>query len=82
MPQRVDKSKPERSATDGEPVPPRYWWLKRILVAVGVLVLLLVVFRLWWGWEAQRRLDAKIAEVSRRRSAGDARGFPAAAGTG
>jgi hypothetical protein len=44
------------------PVPPRYWWLKRVLVAAGALVLLLVALRLAWGWEAQRRLDAKIAE--------------------
>jgi len=43
-------------------IPPRYWWLKRILAAVGVLIVLLVLFRLWWGWEAQRRLDAKIAQ--------------------
>jgi hypothetical protein len=44
------------------PIPPRYWWLKRILLAVGVLILALVVLRLWWGWEAERRLQAKIAE--------------------
>ena len=42
-------------------MPPRYWWGKRILLAVGVFVVLLVVLRWWWGWEAQRRLDALIA---------------------
>jgi hypothetical protein len=44
------------------PIPPRYWWLKRILLATGVLVVALVILRLWWGWEAERRLEAKIAE--------------------
>jgi hypothetical protein len=45
-----------------EPIPPRYWWLKRILLAVGVLILALAALRWWWGYEAQRRLQAKIDE--------------------
>jgi hypothetical protein len=44
------------------PIPPRRWWLKRILLAAGVFVLALVGLRWWWGWEAERRLQAKIAE--------------------
>ncbi len=44
------------------PIPPRYWWLKRILLAIGVLILALVALRLWWGHEAERRLQAKIDE--------------------
>jgi hypothetical protein len=44
------------------PIPPRYWWLKR-LGAAGVLwLLLLVAVRWWWGWEAERRLQAQIAK--------------------
>ncbi len=45
---------------DGEtrPVPPRYWWLKRVLLTTGVLAVALVVLRLWWGWEAERRWQA------------------------
>jgi hypothetical protein len=50
------------------PIPPRYWWLKRILLAVGVLIVGLVVLRLWWGYEAERRLQAKIDEL---RAAGE-----------
>lgn len=42
-------------------IPPRYWWLKRLLIGGGVLLLALLVLRTWWGWEAQRRLDAQIA---------------------
>ncbi len=47
---------------EARPVPPRYWWLKRIGPAAGVFVLALVGLRLWWGHEAERRLQAKIAE--------------------
>jgi len=51
------------SATDDTPpIPPRYWWLKRILLAVGVLILALVALRWWWGYEAERRLQANIDE--------------------
>lgn len=55
---------------DGEtrPVPPRYWWLKRVLLTTGVLAVALVVLRLWWGWEAERRWQARIAEY---RAAGE-----------
>ncbi len=49
-------------AEDDRPVPIRYWWLKRIALAGVVMVLGLVALRLWWGYEAQRRLDAVIAE--------------------
>lgn len=44
------------------PVPPRFWWLKRLAVVFGVYFLALVALRVWWGYEAERRLQAKIAE--------------------
>lgn len=47
---------------DTRPMPPRYWWLKRILLAVGVLIVALAALRWWWGHEAERRLQAKIDE--------------------
>jgi hypothetical protein len=53
-------SSPTQAAV--RPIPPRYWWLKRILVGVGVLLAALTGLRWWWGWEAERRLEAKIAE--------------------
>ena len=46
-----------------EPIPPRYWWLKRIGVAVGLLLVALFALRLWWGWEANRRLQAEIDRI-------------------
>jgi hypothetical protein len=46
-----------------EPIPPRNWWLKRIGVGVGLLVIALVALRLWWGWEANRRLQAEIDKI-------------------
>lgn len=45
---------------DATPVPPRYWWLRRILIGTGVLLVGLVGVRIWWGWEAHRRLTAQI----------------------
>ena len=44
------------------PVPPRWRGLKRALLIAGVALLALVCLRLAWGWEAKRRLTAKIAE--------------------
>lgn len=57
----TDATKPP-TAADIPPIPPRYWWLKRILLTAGFLVLALVALRWWWGYEAQRRLQAKIDE--------------------
>jgi hypothetical protein len=45
------------------PIPPRYWWLKRIMIAVGVLLILLLALRLWWGWEAHRRFQAELDKL-------------------
>ncbi|MCH9001442.1 MAG: hypothetical protein IIC02_02620 [Planctomycetes bacterium] len=45
------------------PIPPRYWWLKRISIGVGVLLVAVVFLRLWWGWEADRRLQAEIDRI-------------------
>lgn len=46
-----------------EPIPPRYWWLKRIGIAIGVLLVALFALRSWWGWEANRRLQAEIDRI-------------------
>lgn len=43
-----------------QPIPVRYWWLKRISVVAGVLLVGLVLLRVWWGHEAERRLQATI----------------------
>ena len=52
---------PTAAADDALPVPPRFWWLKRIALAATVFAIALVALRLWWGWEADRRLNAAIA---------------------
>jgi hypothetical protein len=49
-------------------VPPRFWWLKRIACAGAVYVLILIVLRIWWGWEAERRFSAAI---EKHRAAGE-----------
>ena len=41
---------------DIRPAPPRYWWLKRGVAAVALLILSLIALRLIAGWSADRRL--------------------------
>lgn len=51
-----------------QPHPPRYWWLKRIAIVSAVLVALVAGLRLWWGYEAEHRLNALVAQY---RAAGE-----------
>ncbi len=44
------------------PVPPRFRWLNRFGKAAVVLVVAALLFRVWWGYEAHRRLQAQIDE--------------------
>jgi hypothetical protein len=44
-----------------EPRPDRYRWTRRGLKLAGSLVVLLAGLRWWWGYEANRRLQAEIA---------------------
>ncbi len=53
---------------EGLPIPPRYWWLKRIIIASVGLIVALVALRLWWGWYASRML---LAEIDRIIAAGE-----------
>jgi hypothetical protein len=46
--------------------PPRFRRLKRWSVIGVVILFLLIGLRLWWGFEAQRRLDAMIAAAHAR----------------
>ena len=48
---------------DTIPVPPRYWWLKRIMIASAALILALIALRVWWGWYASRHLQAEIDRI-------------------
>ncbi len=55
-------------ADQDEPlVPPRGWWRKRLLIALGAVLLLTPAVWFCWAWEADRRLSAVIAA---RRAAG------------
>jgi hypothetical protein len=51
-----------------KPIPPRYWWLKRIVVGVAVLLIAFGALRWWWGIYADR---AFRAELDRHRTAGE-----------
>lgn len=48
--------------TPPEPRPDRYRWTRRSLKLAGCLVVLLAGLRWWWGYEANRRLQAEIAK--------------------
>jgi hypothetical protein len=50
------------SEPDG-PYPARFRWLKRLAVFCFLLAASLFALRLWWGREAQRRLDQALAPV-------------------
>ena len=50
------------------PIPPRFWWLKRLALGGVCLLLAVVGLRLWWGYEADRRLQRQIDQY---RSAGE-----------
>jgi len=41
---------------------PRHRWLKRIGLMIALSLVALVALRVWWSWEAGRRLRAKIDE--------------------
>ena len=43
------------------PIPLRFWWLKRLALGGLVVLLLLVLLRVWWGYEAKRRWDSLLA---------------------
>jgi hypothetical protein len=47
--------------SEATPMPPRFWWLRRIAVGVAILFLTLGLLRWGWGVYAQRALDAEIA---------------------
>ena len=45
------------------PFPVRFWWLKRLTLLCLLLAGSLAGLRLWWGWEAERRLGRALAPV-------------------
>lgn len=51
---------PSAFAPEAEPVPPRFWWFKRLWPLVAAWLLLMIGLRIWWGYEAQRRFDQRI----------------------
>ena len=46
--------------------PGRFYWLKRLSLALGVFFALLIVLRIWWGYEAHRRLQTEIDRIIAR----------------
>jgi len=55
-----DDVTPGAESSGVRPIPPRYWWLKRLSIGFVGLVVLLVLARIWWGFEADRRMRAAI----------------------
>ena len=59
----IDRDETAPTGKPVSPVPPRFWWLKRIIVVSATLLVVLLGVRLWWGWEANRRLQAEIDRI-------------------
>ena len=47
-------------SAEGVPFPVRFRWLKRFVILGGSLLVALVLLRVYWGFEANRRLQAEI----------------------
>ena len=43
------------------PWPPRFWWLKRIALGWLFVIALLLIVRLIWGWQIDRRMENQLA---------------------
>lgn len=57
-PEYTEKTAPASRSADR----PRHRWLKRVMLIVGLLLLATLALRVWWGWEAERRLQDKLEE--------------------
>jgi hypothetical protein len=53
-----------RVAGDVRPIPPRFWWLKRLSLAGLIFLVLLVGLRLWWGHHQWSKLQATVAAIA------------------
>jgi hypothetical protein len=45
------------------PFPPRFWWLKRIVVIAVLFVLGMIALLKWWAWKAEQRMTAEVARL-------------------
>ncbi len=57
---RSKRSSEKEGQAEAEPIPKRFWWLKRIALGVLVLIIALGVLRWWWGWHVDGILQAEI----------------------
>jgi hypothetical protein len=48
------------------PYPPPFRWLKRSLWTAGIVLVLLIVLRLWWGWYADRQMQKEMEAIRAR----------------
>lgn len=46
--------------SDTQPIPPRFWWLKRLVSVALLLIVALSAFSVWLSYEADRRLQAFV----------------------
>ncbi len=57
----ADSRAPQHFLADEPPFPPRYRWARRLGLLLAVAVAALVGVRMWWGREATRRVEARLA---------------------
>ncbi len=49
-----------------QPIPKRWWWTKRLVPVLAVIVIASVAARLWWGAHAEAKLQAEIDAIAAR----------------
>jgi len=63
----IDEASPAAGSDPGiEPIPKRWWWTKRLVPILAVLVIASVAARLWWGAYAEAQLQAEIDAIAAR----------------
>ncbi len=65
-PNILGSTAPDRSTAvrdDLAPIPPRYWWLKRVLLGVLGLLTVTVALRLAWGKYAEQRVQQALRQA-------------------
>lgn len=54
------------SPVTDQPIPPRYWWLKRIVVLILLIVALMAAMWGYWCWRVEKQLNHELALIHQR----------------
>ncbi|MBP7933158.1 MAG: hypothetical protein KA354_00805 [Phycisphaerae bacterium] len=54
---------PVHASTLVKPIPTRFWWLRRITIAAGLIVLAVAAARWWWSAKAWHIYETEVARI-------------------